>query len=287
MAVELSGAMRASAASGQSFTISSAWGKRLALPKDSRGSTRIVRKPSVFASDTSAIAMCTPPTITRRGAGRSTSTKISRSPAGSGGSPRTRAARASAEGGRRRCAPATGPSSKSASFRPSASSGSADDRRDRHRFLGAQRRVDGREEGRVEPIHEDVERSAAGEAHAPGRVVRDAVVQKLGLAARERLLAGLDDRVLDASARDRAGDRAIGRQGHLAARRPRAPSPTSRRPWRSRPAGPRPASARCRGGCLSRTGSGGTSAAYARSAAAARARFARTVARWTRNSPDA
>ena len=90
IAVELSGAEPARApSSGHSFTISSAWRKQVALPKASRGSTRIVRNPSVFARVTSATAMCTPPTMTRRGAGAARPRRSLDLPHGIRGSPRS------------------------------------------------------------------------------------------------------------------------------------------------------------------------------------------------------
>ncbi len=101
----------------------------------------------------------------------------------------------------------------------------SDHGRDRDRLFVAERVVDRGEESSVEAFDEDVERSAACQTHAPGRVVRDAVVQELGLSARERLLPGLDDSVLDAPPGDRAGDPAVGSERHLAAGGPRRRAP--------------------------------------------------------------
>lgn len=124
----------------------------------------------------------------------------------------------------RRSRPAL-PSSRSATFLPTSASGPLMTVVTATGFSWRSALPHRREELRIEPLDEDVERAPARQPDAPGRVVGDAVVEELRLPARERFLPGFDHRVFHTAARDRAGDPPVGPQRHLAPGRPgrRAP----------------------------------------------------------------
>ncbi len=169
--------------------------------------------------------MWTPPTTTRRGDGSSNSTKSSDAPAVMRPvGPPARAARADARASSSGV-PAVAPSSKTATLAPSRPSGPADHGRNRGGAFRGEDVAQRLEERRGQGLHEDLDGSAAGQAHAPRRIVGDTEVEQSRLSAGENLDAGRDHGAFDASAAHRSRDPAIARNRHLAAHGPRGRAP--------------------------------------------------------------